>query len=38
MYTVQFDRNIRKAVAPLNGEVKPDLPEVRVLLEAAGWL
>ncbi|KAF8627296.1 hypothetical protein AX17_006341 [Amanita inopinata Kibby_2008] len=33
-----FDGKVRKYFAPLNGEIKSDTEEVRLLLKAGGWL
>ncbi|KAH7922401.1 hypothetical protein BV22DRAFT_1048920 [Leucogyrophana mollusca] len=37
-YPVIFSFKIRKYFAPLNGELKPDSPHTRKLLEEAGWI
>ncbi|KAF8816632.1 hypothetical protein BYT27DRAFT_7076590, partial [Phlegmacium glaucopus] len=39
-YPVNFGskNNVRKYFAPMNGEIKPDSDEVRLLLEDAGWI
>ncbi|KAJ8590898.1 hypothetical protein M405DRAFT_860965 [Rhizopogon salebrosus TDB-379] len=37
-WPVTFDGNKRKYAAPLNGELKPDTPHTRQLLEEAGIL
>ncbi|KAG0703504.1 hypothetical protein DFH29DRAFT_916669 [Suillus ampliporus] len=37
-WSVMYHRNKRRYVAPLNGEVKPDTPHTRQLLEEAGIL
>ena len=39
-YPVNFGLNnhLRKYFAPMNGEIKPDSEEVRLLLRDSGWL
>ncbi|EGN92704.1 hypothetical protein SERLA73DRAFT_190723 [Serpula lacrymans var. lacrymans S7.3] len=37
-YPVIFCTKLRKYFAPLNGEIKPDTPHIRKLLEEGGWL
>ncbi|KAG6333199.1 hypothetical protein ID866_5890 [Astraeus odoratus] len=36
-WLVVFNNKLRKYFAPLNGEMKPDTPHTRKLLEDAGW-
>ena len=36
-YPVNFGQ-LRKYFAPMNGEIKPDRNEVRILLRNGGWL
>jgi len=35
---VFFEGKVRKYFAPLNGEIKPDIPSVRRLLKLGGWI
>ena len=35
-YSVRYRRNVRRYFAPLLGDIKPDTPRVRRLLELAG--
>lgn len=39
-YPVNFGskNHLRKYFAPMNGEIKPDTEEVRLLLREGGWL
>ena len=37
-YPVIYGDKVRKYFAPQNGEIKPDTPQTRRLLEEAGWL
>lgn len=39
-YPVNFGlkKHLRKFFAPMNGEIKPDTEEVRLLLRDYGWL
>ena len=36
-WLVVFNNKFRKYFAPLNGEIKPDTPHTRKLLDEAGW-
>ncbi|KAI0809095.1 hypothetical protein BC629DRAFT_1481941 [Irpex lacteus] len=37
-FPVMYGQHKRKYFAPLNGDIKPDTPDVRVLLQEGGWL
>lgn len=37
-WPVTYNRNKRRYAAPLNGELKPDTPPIRKMLEEAGIL
>ncbi|KAI0271712.1 hypothetical protein BC834DRAFT_818312 [Gloeopeniophorella convolvens] len=37
-YDVIFFKHVRKFIAPLDGELKPDTSRTRTLLRKAGWL
>ncbi|KAI0641151.1 hypothetical protein C8Q79DRAFT_919781, partial [Trametes meyenii] len=39
LYAVRYNRTKREYFAPQNGELKPDIPEIRELLVAGGgWI